>query len=97
MHTALQALISDLTRIPTVSRRTRSRDWGDRPRRAERAAGSHAPISVSGEIDSAVHIDTAAWRPQEGPLLGGRVARVIGCPGLETVSLFVPCETGLLR
>jgi len=27
----------------------------------------------------------------------GAWPRVIGCPGLETVSLLCPCETGLLR
>jgi hypothetical protein len=36
-------LISDLTRIRTISEMNRSLGWGDRPRRAERAAGSQAP------------------------------------------------------
>jgi hypothetical protein len=38
-------LISDLTRIRTISEMNRSLGWGDRPRRAERAAGSQAPRS----------------------------------------------------
>jgi hypothetical protein len=51
-------LISDLTRIRTISGTNRSLGWGDRPRRAERAAGSQASartasLAVSGASSNA--------------------------------------------